>query len=142
MGAEILALLPSQRPRAVLWTDPVLQAVLRPGAPRFRPHASFSLLTRVQPVAPNVIERFEKEAKRVTGVIDAHLKKTGTKYLVGDTVTYADISFIPWYKIFTFMPIEGWKPEEELPHYGAWIKALNERPAVQKVYAMEAFQRS
>jgi glutathione S-transferase len=94
-----------------------------------------------QPVAPNVIERFEKEAKRVTGVIDAHLKKTGTKYLVGDTVTYADIAFIPWYKIFTFMPIADWKPEEELPHFGAWIKSLQERPAVQKVYAMDAFQK-
>jgi glutathione S-transferase len=141
MGAEILALLPSQRPRAILWADPVLQTVLRPGAPRFRPPAGSPLLTSLQPVEPNIIERFEKEAKRVTGVIDAHLKKTGTKYLVGDTVTYADISFIPWYKIFTFMPIEGWKPEEELPHFGAWIKALNERPAVQKVYAMEAFQR-
>jgi hypothetical protein len=39
------------------------------------------------------------------------------------------------------MPIEGWNPEEELPHYGAWIKSLNDRPAVKKVYAMEVFQR-
>jgi glutathione S-transferase len=56
-------------------------------------------------------------------------------------VTYADISFIPWYKIFTIMPIAGWNPEEELPHFGAWIQSLNARPAVQKVYAMEEFQR-
>jgi glutathione S-transferase len=56
-------------------------------------------------------------------------------------VTYADISFIPWYKIFTVMPIAGWNPEEELPHFGAWIQSLNARPAVQKVYAMEEFQR-
>jgi glutathione S-transferase len=39
------------------------------------------------------------------------------------------------------MPIEGWKPEEELPHFSSWLKRLNERPAVQKVYAMDVFQR-
>lgn len=94
-----------------------------------------------QPVSPNVIERFEKEAKRVTGVIDAHLKKTGTKYLVGDRITYADIAFIPWYNNFDTFVVAGWKYEDELPHFAAWIKGLLDRPSVKTIYGREEFQR-
>lgn len=94
-----------------------------------------------QPVSPNVIERFEKEAKRVTGVIDAHLKKTGGKYLVGDKVTYADIAFIPWYYNLKTYVVPGWNYEEELPHFTSWINSLLELPSVKTIYGREEFQR-
>jgi glutathione S-transferase len=42
------------------------------------------------------LDRYGNEIKRVLGVIDAHLKKTGTEYLVGDKCTYADLAFVPW----------------------------------------------
>ena len=43
---------------------------------------------------PSAIERYNNEIKRVFGVLDAVLSKQ--KYLVGDKVTIADLSFIPW----------------------------------------------
>jgi glutathione S-transferase len=45
----------------------------------------------------SVLDRYGNEIWRVTGVIDAHLKKTGGQWLVGDKCTYADLSFVPWY---------------------------------------------
>jgi hypothetical protein len=44
-----------------------------------------------------VLERYGAEIWRVTGVLDAHLKKTGGEWLVGEKCTYADLSFVPWY---------------------------------------------
>ena len=43
---------------------------------------------------PSAIERYNNEIKRVFGVLDAVL--SNQKYLVGDKVTVADLSFIPW----------------------------------------------
>ena len=43
---------------------------------------------------PSAIERYNNEIKRVFGVLDGVLSKQ--KYLVGDKVTIADLSFIPW----------------------------------------------
>jgi glutathione S-transferase len=99
------------------------------------------VLTSLKPVTPQVIERFEKEAKRVTGVIDSHLKKTGQEYLVGDKATYADISFIPWYRAFMAFAMPDWKYEDEFPYFTAWLNRLLERPAVQKIYARKEFQK-
>jgi glutathione S-transferase len=88
----------------------------------------------------SVLERFNKEVKRVTGVIDAHLKKTGTPYLVGEKISYADLAWIPWYVSLGEFLTPGWKFEEELPHFAAWRKSLLDRPAVKKIYAMPEFQ--
>jgi len=41
------------------------------------------------------LDRYGNEIRRVLGVIDAHLKKTGSEYLVGDKCTYADLMFMP-----------------------------------------------
>lgn len=30
-------------------------------------------------------------------MIDAHLKKSGGEWLVGEKCTYADLAFVPWY---------------------------------------------
>ena len=43
---------------------------------------------------PSAIERYQNEIKRVFGVLDSVLSTN--KYLVGDKVTIADLSFIPW----------------------------------------------
>jgi len=88
----------------------------------------------------SVLERFNEEVKRVTGVIDAHLKKTGMPYLVGEKISYADLAWIPWYLSLGEFLTPGWKFEEELPHFAAWRKSLLDRPAVKKIYAMPEFQ--
>jgi len=43
---------------------------------------------------PSAIERYNNEIKRVFSVLDGVLSKQ--QYLVGDKVTIADLSFIPW----------------------------------------------
>ena len=43
---------------------------------------------------PSAVERYNNEIKRVFGVLDTVLSKQ--KYLVGDKVTIADLSFVPW----------------------------------------------
>lgn len=43
---------------------------------------------------PSAIERYNNEIKRVFGVLDGVLSKQ--KYLVGDKVTIADLSFVQW----------------------------------------------
>lgn len=83
---------------------------------------------------PSASERYANEIKRVTGVIDAHLKKQGTKYLVGDKLTYADLAFVPWYNLMPLL-IADWDWKAQYPVFGAWFEGLRERKSVQTVKA-------
>ncbi|VUC23056.1 unnamed protein product [Clonostachys rosea] len=83
---------------------------------------------------PSAITRYTNEINRVTGVLDAHLKKHGTGYLVGDRLTYADLMFLTWTYIF----------EERYPGdfdfsgfeaYTRWLANMRGRSAVKKVWA-------
>ncbi len=70
-------------------------------------------------------------------MIDAHLKKTGSQYLVGDKCTYADLAFMPWHWLLTQAPNvmgEGFVKEfeEKYPIAWKWNQKLNERPSVKK----------
>jgi glutathione S-transferase len=46
---------------------------------------------------PSVISRYRNEVRRVLGVLNTAL--AGKRYLVGDKVTIADLSFVPWHSI-------------------------------------------
>jgi glutathione S-transferase len=83
---------------------------------------------------PSAIERYDKESLRIIGVIDAHLTKQGTPYLVGDKVTYADLMFVCWTYIFDERYPEDFDLSE-FKSYNAWINRIKERPAVKKVWA-------
>ncbi|KAI1743782.1 glutathione S-transferase [Xylaria scruposa] len=85
---------------------------------------------------PSAIERYTNEVKRVIGVIDGHLAKTGTDYLVGDKVSYADLMFIPYFKSVGKGPLTLMAKDVDTSqwvHYTAWMKRLHERPAVAKI---------
>lgn len=90
---------------------------------------------------PSAMERYANEAKRVSTVIDSHLKKSGTTYLTGDKCTYADLSFVPWFQLLGPMVI-GEEAKEELerglPHYKKWVNAMYERESVKKISAKKA----
>ncbi|KAI9712184.1 MAG: glutathione S- transferase, nitrogen catabolite repression regulator [Chrysothrix sp. TS-e1954] len=87
----------------------------------------------------SAIDRYGGEVKRVIGVLDSHLKKTGKPYLVGDKCTYADLAFVPWHWTLIFPPqfmgadfAKEW--EKEFPDAWAWHQRLHSRPAVTKVF--------
>ena len=80
---------------------------------------------------PSAEKRYEDEIRRVVSVIDAHLKKQQTDYLVGNKITFADLSFIPWNALIgRLTPSLNLK---EFPAFEAWNQRLVERPAVKKV---------
>lgn len=45
----------------------------------------------------------------MTGVIDAHLQKEKSEWLVGDKCTYADLAFVPWYWLCPAIMGEGFE---------------------------------
>lgn len=81
-----------------------------------------------------MLDRYGNEIKRVTAVLDSHLKKTGTGMLVGDKVTYADLAWVPWYWLLPAIMGEGIEKElaEKYPSWSKWFQTLSERPAVKK----------
>lgn len=82
----------------------------------------------------SAIDRYTTEIKRVTGVIDTHLTKAGTPYLVGEKVTYADIMMVPYY----IMASHFWSDMIDLsqwPAYYSWMERLLKRPAIARVTA-------
>jgi glutathione S-transferase len=91
----------------------------------------------------SVIERYQNEIKRVSFVIDTQLKRAGTKYLVGDKLTYADLAFIPWYKmVLTTGIVPDWDYAKDYPAFAEWINPLLARESVKKVYDQKEFQRN
>lgn len=82
----------------------------------------------------SAIDRYSNEIKRVIGVLDAHLKRNGTGWLVGDKCTYADLAFVPWDMMLGFlMGDEAQKVMDAAPDFKKWHEALMARPAVAKV---------
>ncbi|KAI1359434.1 glutathione S-transferase [Xylaria arbuscula] len=61
---------------------------------------------------PSAIERYENEVRRVLGVLEAVLSKNpaDAQWLVGDKMTFADMSFMPW----------NFRLSEITPHVRAW----------------------
>lgn len=80
----------------------------------------------------SAIDRYANEIKRVVGVIDRHLQKSGKPYLVGDRVSYADLAFVPWHMALGFL-VPDWDYAKEAPHFAKWNQSLLDRPAVKKI---------
>lgn len=84
---------------------------------------------------PSAIERYSNEVKRVIGVIDSHLVKQGTDYLVGDKCTYADLMFIPYFRALSnIMAPEIDQTQWEA--HSAWLDRISNRPAAARVLAV------
>jgi len=79
---------------------------------------------------PSAIDRYINEVKRVSGVLDGHLKDR--EYLVGDKCTYADLAFITW-QIGSKKLVGEFDWETEFPHMSAWLERLTKREGVSKV---------
>ncbi|RAH67558.1 glutathione S-transferase family protein [Aspergillus aculeatinus CBS 121060] len=82
--------------------------------------------------------RYVNEIRRVTGVLNRVLKDK--KYLVGDSCSYADISFLPWYGVVPKLFTEEVKLEEDFPHVSQWLERIHGRECVRE--AVEEFARN
>lgn len=85
----------------------------------------------------SVLDRYGNEIRRLLGVINSHLKKSGKPYLVGDKVTYADLAFVPWHWLILLPPhLMGQEFEKEwqtsYPEAWAWNQRLQQLPSVTK----------
>lgn len=74
------------------------------------------------------VNRYSNETRRLYGVLDKHLAKSKSGYLVGDHVTIADISHWGW------VAAAGWAgiDIDEFPHLKAWEERMLARPALEK----------
>ncbi|KGO75765.1 Glutathione S-transferase, N-terminal [Penicillium italicum] len=75
----------------------------------------------------SAIDRYINEIRRVSGVLNRALE--GKQYLVGDKFSYVDAAFVPWYLLTGQFGIDL---EKEFPNVAAWLKLVQERPAIAK----------
>ncbi len=88
----------------------------------------------------SALDRYLGEMKRVTSVLESHLKKQREKFgsepwLAGDRITYADIAFIP-YQVFVPAILSEELKSYDLDQFkevSGWVARMKERPAVAKV---------
>jgi glutathione S-transferase len=95
-----------------------------------------------EPQVPSAIDRYLKEIRRVSGVLDGVL--AGRKYLVGDKCTFADLAFLTWQT--SIIKIIEYDQAKDFPNVQAWIDRMSERPAVKAFLAerderMAAFRK-
>ncbi|KAK5165726.1 uncharacterized protein LTR77_008649 [Saxophila tyrrhenica] len=104
--------------------------------PYYGQFAWFSLFHSEKNIT-SAIDRYANEIKRVLGVIDAHLSKTGNEYLVGNKISYADLMFIPW-NAFAPGMVKDFDWKTQYPKCYEWNQKMMERPAVKSVMAAKA----
>jgi GSH-dependent disulfide-bond oxidoreductase len=74
---------------------------------------------------PYAIERYNKEATRILGVLETTLKKNN--YLAG-SYSIADIATWPWVRMYKNLDIDI----KKYPGVGRWLKRMEKRPAVKR----------
>jgi len=74
---------------------------------------------------------FDKEARRLTGVLDAQLR--GRTWMAGE-YSIADIATYPWFAILAEIHAPALEGAAEVR---AWMKRMAERPAVQRGMKLE-----
>ncbi|EEP82652.1 hypothetical protein UREG_07517 [Uncinocarpus reesii 1704] len=74
------------------------------------------------------VNRYVNETRRLYGVVDGHLAKSKSGYLVGDHISIADIACWGW------VSSAGWSGVDidEFPHLKAWEERLLQREGVEK----------
>lgn len=96
---------------------------------------------------PSAIERYQKEAERVIGVVDLHLKRSGLKYLVADEenldgkYSFADASFVPWSSNLAFLLDKDVFEGGEYDAYKGWFERVQGQEGVKKALALQQKQK-
>ncbi|CAK7205062.1 Glutathione S-transferase 2 [Sporothrix eucalyptigena] len=74
------------------------------------------------------VNRYGNEARRLYHVLDDHLAKSTSGYLVGDRLTIADISCWPWIASHRWAGLSL----DDTPHLKAWFDKVLARPGIEK----------
>ncbi|KAJ5344297.1 hypothetical protein MYU51_003185 [Penicillium brevicompactum] len=91
---------------------------------------------------PSAVERYVTEAKRVTGVLDKWLvqQKEANEsnlqdgpWLVGNKLSYADISFIPWQSAAHMVFTDDGFDVDEFPNEKEWFERMTSRKDIKAV---------
>jgi glutathione S-transferase len=80
-------------------------------------------------VVPSARERYDKEVRRVIKVLDGILAER--KYLVGEKMTYADLSYFMWNHFISSTVEPGTWKIEEYPNFKRWHEEMAERESVK-----------
>jgi GSH-dependent disulfide-bond oxidoreductase len=82
---------------------------------------------------PYAIERYERETRRLYGVLDGQLaRQADAGGCVAGAYSIADIAIFPWIMTHKAQGLDL----AEWPHVQRWFAALRERPAVQRGTAL------
>lgn len=95
-------------------------------------HAWF--LYKHQEHVQSVLDRYEWTVKRTIRMLDEYLQKSGTKYLSGNKVSFADLVFVVTNETVPQL-LPGYDPSKEFPYYSKWNSALVNRPSFKKIAA-------
>ncbi len=82
-------------------------------------------------------ERYTKEATRLLGVLDKRLD--GRTYLVGDTLSIADIATVPWINALDFYEGKDAVDYTSFANVSGWVERFNAREAVQRGVEVNGF---
>ncbi|KAG6357236.1 hypothetical protein INS49_015114 [Diaporthe citri] len=93
---------------------------------------------------PSAVERYVKEAHRVTGVLEGHLTKqretfgeeateaSGGPWLVGNKLSYADLAWVSWQLILPMVvSAENGLDLGQYPVVADWVARMNKRESVR-----------
>ncbi|MGB8275630.1 MAG: glutathione binding-like protein [Alphaproteobacteria bacterium] len=80
----------------------------------------------VKPAVSYAINRYEKEAYRLYGVLDGQL--ASHRHMAGDAYTIADIATWPWIRLHQALGLDV----APYPNVRRWLDEIAARPAVQK----------
>jgi GST-like protein len=86
-----------------------------------------------EPIA-YAIARYTREARRLLGVLDAHLR--GHEYICGQQYTIADMACYPWIDPYSKAPLDL----TEFTQVQRWRETIRARPATARAYAQGDFR--
>ncbi|KAH7408092.1 glutathione S-transferase [Phaeosphaeria sp. MPI-PUGE-AT-0046c] len=86
---------------------------------------------------PSAIDRYTNELKRILGVLEGALE--GKQWLVGDRITFADLSFAPWNdRIDALLACKPNEKFEGFPNVQAWHGRMTSRSAWKAIMEKRA----
>lgn len=86
----------------------------------------------------SAIDRYSNEIERVLGVLESHLTTGDHACLVGSTISYADLMWVPWNDLVPSLMGSEYSVAAKFPAFHAWHEKLKSRDGVQKMIAARA----